>query len=184
MADGRSQVKAPAKPGLLLVATRELRWMQRDGVALVLAVLVPVLAFAILTLTFSNAVVRNLRVAIVDADRSATSLIYVQSIASAPGVTVAERSSDMRTAMQAVRSGDAIAAVYIPENFERDLLARKRPQVVSLYNRQYLHARQQCGLGDIERHLGGDRCAAARDGRAATSRASSSRNNMSSPTRR
>ena len=111
--------------------------MQRDGVALVLALLVPVLAFAILTLTFSNAVIRNLRVAIVDADRSATSLIYVQSIASAPGVTVAERSSDMKSAMQAVRSGDAIAAVYIPENFERDLLARKRPQVVSLYNRQY-----------------------------------------------
>ena len=102
-----------------------------------MALLVPVLAFAILTLTFSNAVIRNLRVAIVDADRSATSLIYVQSIASAPGVTVAERSSDMRSAMQAVRSGDAIAAVYIPENFERDLLARKRPQVVSLYNRQY-----------------------------------------------
>ena len=111
--------------------------MRRDGVALVLAVLVPVIAFAILTLTFSNAVIRNLRVAIVDADRSATSLIYVQSIASAPGVTVAERSSDMRSAMEAVRSGDAIAAVYIPENFERDLLARKRPQVVSLYNRQY-----------------------------------------------
>ncbi len=130
-------MKPAAKPGLLLVATRELRWMQRDGVALILAVLVPVLAFAILTLTFSNAVIRNLRVAIVDADRSATSLIYVQSIASAPGVTVAERSSDMRSAMQAVRAGDAIAAVYIPENFERDLLARKRPQVVSLYNRQY-----------------------------------------------
>jgi ABC-2 type transport system permease protein len=111
--------------------------MRRDGVALVLAVLVPVIAFAILTLTFSNAVIRNLRVAIVDADRSATSLIYVQSIASAPGVTVAERSSDMRSAMEAIRSGDAIAAVYIPENFERDLLARKRPQVVSLYNRQY-----------------------------------------------
>jgi ABC-2 type transport system permease protein len=122
---------------LLLVATRELRWMRRDGVALILVLIVPVLAFAILTLTFSNAVIRNLRVAIIDADRSATSLVYVQSIASAPGVTVAERSSDMRSAMQAVRSGDAIAAVYIPENFERDLLARKRPQVVSLYNRQY-----------------------------------------------
>jgi ABC-2 type transport system permease protein len=130
-------VRAPPKPGLLLVATRELRWMRRDGVALVLAVLVPVLAFAILTLIFSNAVIRNLRVVIVDADRSATSLVYVQSIASAPGVTVAERSSDMRTAMQAIRSGAAIAAVYIPENFERDLLARQRPQVVSLYNRQY-----------------------------------------------
>jgi ABC-2 type transport system permease protein len=130
-------MRAPPKPGLLLVATRELRWMRRDGVALVLALLVPVIAFAVLTLIFSNAVIRNLRVAIVDADRSATSLIYVQSIASAPGVTVAERSSDMRSAMQAVRSSDAIAAVYIPENFERDLLAQKRPQVVSLYNRQY-----------------------------------------------
>jgi ABC-2 type transport system permease protein len=130
-------MRPPSKPGLLLVATRELRWMLHDGVALVLAILVPILAFVILTLIFSNAVVRNLRVAIVDADRSATSLIYVQSIASAPGVTVAERSSDMRSAMQAVRFGDAIAAVYIPENFERDLLAQRRPQVVSLYNRQY-----------------------------------------------
>src|SRR6202012_3058326 len=98
----------------------------------------PVLALGILTLPFSNAVIRHLRAALVDADRSATSLNYVQSIASAPGVTVAERSSDMRSAMQAVRSGEAIAVVYIPENFERDLLARKRPQVVSLYNRQYL----------------------------------------------
>jgi len=130
-------MRAPPSPGLLLVATRELRWMRRDGVALVLVVLVPVIAFAILTLVFSNAVVRNLRIAVVDADRSATSLAYVQAIASAPGVTVAERSSDMRSAMEAIRSGDAIAAVYIPENFERDLLARKRPQVVSLYNRQY-----------------------------------------------
>lgn len=130
-------MRAFPKPGLLLVATRELRWMRRDGVALVLIILVPVIAFAILTLTFSNAVIRNLGVAIVDADRSATSLAYVQAIGSAPGVTVAERSSDMRSAMQAIRSGDAIAAVYIPENFERDLLARRRPQVVALYNRQY-----------------------------------------------
>src|SRR6516225_157768 len=137
VADRRALMRPPPKPGLLLVATRELRWMRRDGVALVLVILVPVLAFSILTLTFSNAVIRNLRVAIVDADRSATSLLYVQSIASAPGVTVAERSGDMRSAMQAVRSGDAIATVYIPENFERDLLARKRPQIVSLYNRQY-----------------------------------------------
>jgi ABC-2 type transport system permease protein len=125
------------KPGLLLVATRELRWIRRDGVALILILLVPVIAFSILTLIFSNAVIRNLRVAVFDADRTATSRLYVQAIGSAPGVSVAERSSDMRSAMRAVRSGDAIAAVYIPENFERDLLARKRPQVVSLYNRQY-----------------------------------------------
>ena len=130
-------MKPPARPGLLLVATRELRWMRRDEVALLLSVIVPVIAFAVLTLIFSNAVIRNLRVTIVDADRSATSLTYIQAIGSAPGVSVAERSGDMVGAMRAIRSGEAIAAVYIPENFERDLLARQRPQIVTLYNRQY-----------------------------------------------
>ena len=130
-------MKAPARPGLLLVATRELRFMWRDEVALLLSVVVPVIAFAVLTLTFSNAVIRNLRVVVVDADRSATSLAYVQAIDAAPGVTVAERSDDMTSAMQALRSGDAIAAVYIPQNFEQELLARQRPQIVTFYNRQY-----------------------------------------------
>jgi ABC-2 type transport system permease protein len=122
---------------MLLVATRELRWMRRDRLALFLAIGVPIIAFAILTAVFSNPVVRNLRVSVVDADRSATSLTYVQAIASAPGVSVAERSGDMTNAMHAIRSGEAIAAVYIPENFERDLIDRKRPQIVVLYNRQY-----------------------------------------------
>ncbi|HEY1943032.1 MAG TPA: ABC transporter permease [Roseiarcus sp.] len=130
-------MRAPARPGMLLVAVRELRWMWRDRLALFLAIGVPVIAFAILAGVFSNAVVRNLKVSVVDADRSPTSLIYVQAIASAPGVSVAERSGDMTSAMHAIRSGDAIAAVYIPENFERDLIDRKRPQIVVLYNRQY-----------------------------------------------
>jgi ABC-2 type transport system permease protein len=130
-------VRPPARPGILLVATRELRWMRRDGLALFLAIGVPIIAFAILAAVFSNPVVRNLRVSVVDADRSATSLTYVQALASAPGVTVAQRSGDMTSAMHAIRSGGAIAAVYIPENFERNLIDRKRPQIVVLYNRQY-----------------------------------------------
>ncbi|HKN27082.1 MAG TPA: ABC transporter permease [Roseiarcus sp.] len=130
-------MRAPPRPGFLVVATRELRWMRRDRVALFLAIGVPIFAFAILAATFSNAVIRNLKVSVVDADRSPTSLIYVQAIASAPGVSVAERSGDMTSAMQAIRSGDGIAAIYIPENFERDLVARQRPKIVVLYNRQY-----------------------------------------------
>jgi ABC-2 type transport system permease protein len=67
-------------------------------------------------------------------------MTYVQAIDSAPGVTVAERSGDLNHAMQAIRSGAAIAAVYIPANFERDFLAGKRPQIVTFYNRQYFTA--------------------------------------------
>ena len=130
-------MRRPPRPGFLLVATRELRWMRRDRVALFLALGVPIIAFTILAAIFSNAVIRNLRVTVVDADRSPTSLIYVQAVASAPGVSVAERSSDMTSATHAIRSGDAIAAVYIPEHFERDLVAGRRPKIVSFYNRQY-----------------------------------------------
>lgn len=130
-------MRASPQAGILLVATRELRWMWRDRLALFLSIGVPIIAFAILAATFSNAVIRNLRVSIVDADRSATSLTYVQAIASAPGVRIAERSGDMTAAMHAVRAGDAIAAIYVPENFERDLIDRKRPQIVVLYNGQY-----------------------------------------------
>ena len=101
-------MRPPARPGILLVATRELRWMRRDGLALFLAIGVPIIAFAILAAVFSNPVVRNLRVSIVDADRSSTSLTYVQALASAPGISVAQRSGDMTSAMHAIRSGDAI----------------------------------------------------------------------------
>jgi len=130
-------MRRPPQPGILLVATRELRWMRQDRVALFLTIGMPLIAFALLALTFSNAVIRDLRVSVVDADRTPTSMIYVQAIASAPAVTVAERSGELTSAMHAIRSGDAIAAVYIPPHFERDLIARKRPQIIVFYNRQF-----------------------------------------------
>ncbi len=130
-------MRPPPRPGILLVATRELRWMLRDRVALFLAIGMPLLAFALLALTFSNAVIRDLRVSVVDADRTPTSMIYVQAVSSTPTVIVAERADDLTGAMHAIRSGDAIAAVYIPPHFESDLIARKRPQIVVFYNRQF-----------------------------------------------
>ena len=66
-------MRRPPRPGLLLVAAREWRWMRRDRLALFLTIGVPIFAFGILALTFSNAVIRNLRVTVVDADRSPTS---------------------------------------------------------------------------------------------------------------
>ena len=127
----------PLRPGVLCVATRELAWIWHDGVALLLVIGVPLIAFALLAATFSNAVIRDLRVDVVDQDQSQTSMTFVQAIGSAPGVSVSARSSDLNGAMHAIRSGEAIAAVYIPRNLERDILADRRPQVVIFYNKQY-----------------------------------------------
>ncbi len=125
------------RTGFLAVALRELGWLRRDRVALSVVLLVPLLAIAVLSLTFSNAVIRNLRVDVVDQDQTRTSLTFVQALNSTPGASVTRRSTDLNSAMHAVRSGEAIAAVYIPRWLERDIAAGKRPQIVIFYNKQY-----------------------------------------------
>jgi ABC-2 type transport system permease protein len=131
-------MKPPPPPGFVLVATRELRWIVRDRIALFLILGVAVIAGAVLSLTFSNAVIRGLNTVVVDADRSPTSQQFVQAIAAAPGIGLSRRADDLAAAMHAIRSGTALAAAYIPENFARDLAAGRRPQISVFYNTQFM----------------------------------------------
>jgi ABC-2 type transport system permease protein len=125
------------RPGLLAVVLREIRWISRDHVTGFLLFGVPVIAFALLGLTFSSAVVRGLGVVVVDMDHSAMSRMFIQTVAAAPGITVAKRANDLGAAAAAIRSGDAIAAIYLPPEFEKDLLAGRRPRPIAYYNTQY-----------------------------------------------
>jgi ABC-2 type transport system permease protein len=107
-------------------------------VALILVLLIPLIAFAILAATFSAAVIRELKIDIVDQDNSATSMAFVETVAASPSLLVAARSTDLTGAMTSIRSGKAIAALYLPQDFERDILAGKRPQAVIFANKQFL----------------------------------------------
>jgi len=133
-------MRPAAKPGFLLVAKRECRWLLHDRVALALIFGVPLFAFVVLTAVFSHPVIRGLGVVVVDADRSDTSRAFVEQVAASPSLGIVERAGDLASAARAIRSGEAIAAVYIPANFERDLKAERRPQVVAFYNQQFLTA--------------------------------------------
>jgi ABC-2 type transport system permease protein len=133
-------MRPPPKPGFLLVAGREWRWLLHDQMALILIFGVPAFAFVVLTAVFSHPVIRGLGVVVVDEDRSDTSRAFVEQVAASPGLGIVERSADLASAARAIRSGDAIGAVYIPANFERDLKAERRPQVVAFYNQQFLTA--------------------------------------------
>ena len=133
-------MRPPPKPGFLLVARRELRWLFHDRAALILIFGVPLFAFVVLTAVFSNPVIRGLGVVFVDADRSDTSRAFAENVAASPGLSIVRQSGDLATAARAIRSGEAISAVYVPANFERDLKAERRPQVVAFYNQQFLTA--------------------------------------------
>jgi ABC-2 type transport system permease protein len=133
-------MRRPPKRGFLLVARRELRWLLHDRVALILIFGVPLFAFVVLSAVFSHPVIRGLGVVVVDADRSETTRAFVQQVAASPSLSIVERTGDLASAARAIRSGEAIAAVYLPANFERDLRAERRPQVVAFYNQQQLTA--------------------------------------------
>jgi ABC-2 type transport system permease protein len=126
------------KPGFLLVARRECRWLFRDRVALLLIFGVPLFAFVVLTTVFSHPVIRGLGVTIVDEDKSDASRALVEYVAASPSLKIVDRSGTLSTAVQDIRSGKAISAIHIPPDFERDLKAQRRPQVVGFYNQQFL----------------------------------------------
>jgi ABC-2 type transport system permease protein len=143
-------MKAGSKPGFLLVAKREWQWLLHDRTALILIFAVPLYAFVVLTAVFSHPVIRGLGVVVVDDDRSETSRAFAEQVAASPGLSIVERAGDLTSAARAIRSGEAIGAVYIPANFERDLKAERRPLVVAFYNQQFLTAAgiASAGLGD------------------------------------
>src|SRR5262249_30610397 len=135
---------APMRPapkrGFWLVAKREWRWLLHDRLAPILIFGVPLFAFAVLTAVFSHPVIRDLGVVVVDADRSDTSRIFVEQVAASPNLNIVERAGDLASAASAIRAGKAIRAVYIPADFDRDLKAGRRPQVVAFYSQQSLTA--------------------------------------------
>jgi len=99
-------MRPPLKPGFLLVAKRECRWLLHDRVALILIFGVPLFAFAVLAIAFSQPVIRGLGVVVTDADRSETSRAFVESVAASPGLNVVERANDLASAARAIRSGE------------------------------------------------------------------------------
>ena len=164
-------MRLASKPGFWRVARRECHWLFHDRVALLLIFGVPLFAFVVLTTVFSHPVIRGLGVTVVDEDNSDASRALVEYVAASPSLNIVDRSGTLSTAVQDIRSGKAISAVHIPPDFERDLKAQRRPQVVGFYNQQYLTAAgiASSGLSDA---LSAAAAVAAPAGRAAPAPAS------------
>ena len=131
-------MRSAPKPGFLRVTQREWQWLFRDRVALLLIFGMPLFAFVVLTTVFSHPVIRHLGVTVVDEDKSDASRALVEYIGASPSLQIVDRSGTLSTAVHDIRSGKSISAVFIPPDFERDLKAERRPQVVGFYNQQFL----------------------------------------------
>ena len=106
---------------LRAVVRRELRALRHDGWLLALVTWWPLLMVVVVAATFPAGLPRDLPLRVVDHDRSATSPQLARFIGQAPTLRVDGSPADDADAFAAVRRGDAVGLLVVPEGFERRL---------------------------------------------------------------
>lgn len=125
-------------PGFSLVFWREVRWLRRRPFLLALTTIVPLVLLWLLTAIFSAGLATDLSIGVLDLDRSNLSRQLVRSVDATPDVAVAVRVSDLAEGRHMILSGKIHGLLMLPLNFERDVFAGRRPEVVFFYNTQTL----------------------------------------------
>lgn len=123
--------------GFRAVARREWQMLAASTGLQVMHVFGPAVVLLMLWLVFSQGVLRDLPIVVVDADKSALSRQLIELIDAAPGVRVSTTLDRLADAEQRVRRLEAYGVVFIPENFQHDIRRRKGVTVTGFYNAQF-----------------------------------------------
>lgn len=96
----------------------------------------PVVLCVILTGVFSNPVIREIPIAVIDEDNSALSLELTGIIQASPYVDIIEKVPSMDKAEGLMRGGKIYGVVLIPADFSKRALGHKGAEVVLYYNNE------------------------------------------------
>ena len=113
---------------LLAIVRKESREVLRDPIYLVLAIVVPLVVTSLLALGFVLDV-KNLPLAVYDADRSPLSREYVYALTNSEYFRLVEMPADPRELERLLQSGRVRAAVSIPPDFSRRLYGSRPASV-------------------------------------------------------
>jgi ABC-2 type transport system permease protein len=98
---------------------------------------VPLLAVLLTWSLFWAGVPRGLPIGVLDADHSSVSRQLTRWLGAAPGLEVAARFDDEAAMQQALRRGDVMAALVVPEGFARELKTGRGAHAALLHNAQF-----------------------------------------------
>lgn len=145
-----------ARQAFVHSAVRECARLRADPWDLALATWIPLLALALFAWMFAAGVPRDLPVALVDHDNSATSRELARMLDAAPGLRVAARPLGLPQAWSGVRAGDTFAVVYVPAGAEREILRGGSAVVFAHYNASHQTAGQAAAreIGDVVQAAG------------------------------
>lgn len=116
---------------------RELFFLRSNPLDLALVTWLPLLLLAIVAIQLSPSVMRNLPIAVVDQDGSATARELTRRLDAAPGLHVSDHPTDMQAAQRAMRERSIYAILLIPRDTERSVMRGETGKLIIFYNVSY-----------------------------------------------
>ncbi|MGL5451890.1 MAG: ABC transporter permease [Aeromonas sp.] len=116
----------------------EFRLLWQDTFSRALMSWVPLLLIGILCGIFSAGLARDVKIGLVDLDRSALSRQLAFSLDSSAGLKIVEQFDSVDAGAQALRGGDIYALVVIPDKLEKQARQGTQPQVTVFNNGQFI----------------------------------------------
>ena len=116
----------------LLLTLRELKGLFKDKGLLLLAIGGPFLYSFFYPLPYQHKIVRKMPVAVVDADKTNTSFKLKQMMKATEQVALTEKYLTLQDGQKALKERNVYAVVYIPEDFQKNIL-KNQVQAVKIW---------------------------------------------------
>jgi ABC-2 type transport system permease protein len=123
-------------PGFSLVFWREIAWLQRRPLLLMLTAVIPLALMLLLTAVFSAGLATRLPIAVLDLDGSELSRSVIRAVDATPDTAAALHVAELSEGRRLIVSRKIRGLLLLPRNLERDVFAGRRPEVVFFYNTQ------------------------------------------------
>ncbi|SFZ98803.1 ABC-type multidrug transport system, permease component [hydrothermal vent metagenome] len=116
----------------------EVNSIKNSWYKLFLITLLPLISFSIIIAIFYAGVARDLPVVVVDNDQSELSRQIIKDIDATSTIEVKYKVNSASQAIDLVKKSKAYAVIVIPNNFSKDTLLQKKPNVTTMVNTQYI----------------------------------------------
>ncbi len=127
------------KPSLR-IAKREIALLFNTKSSFILAIVLPFVFILFFNSLLSKGVARDLPVAVVDLDQSATSRNIIAQLDAAPEIEIGFFPENQQKGEELIRLGKAYGVITIPKNIEADLKSGKQVTIINQYNSNLLLA--------------------------------------------
>ncbi len=124
--------------GVIAVFSRELSLLRGRKSFAVGVILLPIVSFLFLITLFGDSSLRNMHIAVVDADNSSMSRRYTRMIDATAGVEIAYMPSTVEQGEQLMLEGKVDAVLHIPQDMERSIYRQQKVHPTIYINSMHL----------------------------------------------